>query len=559
MEVTTMSAPRKLFSFVIMMLSVTSLFATGSSEVAPAQDVQPDQVFVAAYANGPGGNGGQPAIPFSSAAGHSALLKLYSPLTILSKDGSEIVPFAAESWSSNSDQTAWTFRIRQDMRFSDGRQITAHDVKKTAEYVTDPDFKPENAGDRNLWLNNVVGFSEKLEGSIPELTSVRVVDDYTVEFTLKTPNPRFYANCYRAYILPTHAMTFPVGDPMMTDWWFSPDEQVSSGPFRVGGFQKDEYLELVPNEYFFLGKPQLDRFIIKFFGGDITAAVLAIAAGDVMFSYVNFNDLAVLDADEINVFSGSSDVIVFFDLNYNNLPEYWQDIRFRQALMYAIDRQTIVQQIYKGTAKVYPAIWAHQVAYSDRLNWFEYNPEKAKQLLDDAGINPDDVVIDVQSHAGYNNTLNNAALQAIQQYLAQIGIDDFSYRFLDVPSWRNLYTKGGDWTIGFRGWGVPLYGADPYFQMSNAGRQGGDFRGYDFDNNGFPEVLTRVTSAPTNQEYFGALTELNELHNAQLPVLYMWVETRYGAANTRVRDFHWFPAAGGGPYIDDSHMWYIGQ
>ena len=554
-----MSASKKFLSFAILMVCAGSLVAGGRPEAAPARGAQPEQLFIAAYANGPGGNGGQPAIPFSSAAGHSSLLKLYSPLTVLSKDGSEIVPFAAESWSSNSDHTVWTFRIRQDMKFSDGRQITAHDVKNTAEYVTDPAFQPENAGDRNLWLSNVVGFSEKLEGTIPELTSVRVTDDYTIEFALRTPNPRFYANSYRAYILPTYATNFPVGDPLRSDWWFSPTDHISSGPFRVGQFQKDEFLELVPNEHFFLGRPKLDRFIIRYFGGDITSAVLAMTAGQVMFSYVNFNDLAVLNADRINVFSGSSDVIVFFDLNYNNLPDYWQDVRFRRALMHAIDRQSIVRQIYQGTAEVYPAIWSHEVAYSDQLDWFEYNPDRARQLMREAGINPADVVIDIQSHAGYNNTLNNAALQAIQQYLAQVGINDFSYRFLDVPSWRSLFTRGGDWTIGYRGWGVNLFGADPYFQMSNAGGQGGDFRGYDFDGNGFPEVLSRVTAAPNNEEYFAALTEMNELHNAQLPVLYMWVETRYGVASTRVRDFHWLPAAGGGPYIDDSHLWYIGE
>ena len=59
------------------------------------------------------------------------------------------------------------------------------------------------------------------------------------------------------------------------------------------------------------------------------------------------------------------------------------------------------------------------------------------------------------------------------------------------------------------------------------------------------------------KEYFKALTELNDLHNEKLPVLYMWVETRFGAALKTVKDFHWFPAAGGGPYLDDSHLWSI--
>jgi peptide/nickel transport system substrate-binding protein len=554
-----MSTPKQLLSFMVFLICAISIAAAGGASQTAAPTALPEQVFIAAYANGPGGNGDQPAIPYSSAAGHSALIKLYSPLTILSKDGSQIVPYAAESWTFNNDYTVWVFRIRKDMKFSDGRPITAHDVKKTAEYITDPAYRPENAGDRNLWLSNVKGFKQKLEGGIKELASVRVIDDYSIEFTLDKANPRFFANCYRAYILPLHAMNFPVGNPMMTDWWFNPAVHVSSGPFKVGAYRKDEFMELVPNEHFFLGKPKLDKFVIKFFGGDITAAVLAMAAGDVQFSYLNVNDLSVLDAARINVFPGSSDVIVFFDLNYKKLPAYWQDVRFRQALMYAIDRKTMVKQIYQGTAVVYPAIWAHEVTYTDKLNWFDYNPDKAVQLLKEAGINPADVVIDIQSHAGYNTALNNAALQAIQQYLSKIGINKFSFRFLDVASWRTFYVKDGNWTIGLRGWGVPMYGADPYFQMSNAGGQGGDFRGFDYDSKGYPELLAKVTSAPTNESYFNALKAVNELHNAHLPVLYMWVETRFGAASSRVKEFFWHPAAGGGPYIDDSHLWYIGN
>ncbi len=535
----------------------TSIFTRGVPDGTKTDTQAPQQVFIAAYSEGPGGNGAQVTIPFSSAAGHSSLLKMYSPLTILSKEASEIVPYAAESWESSADMKTWTFTLRSDMRFSDGRKITAQDVKDTAEYITHPEYRPENAADRNAWLSNVVGFREKIAGTINELTSIRVVGEYKIEFTLDVPNPRFFANCYRAYILPVYAFNFKPGNPMTTDWWVNPKVQVSSGPYKVGDFRKEEYLELVPNEHFFLGKPKLEKFIIKLFGGDITAAVLAMAAGDVMFSYVNYDDLAIMDEKKINIFPGSSDVIVFFDLNYKNLPDYWKDIRVRQAIMYAIDRKAIVKNIFKDTATVYPSLWAHPITYSDNLNWFDYNPEKAKQLLAEAGINPADIVIDIQSHAGYNNALNNAALQSMQQYLSRIGITKFSYRFLDVASWRTLYTKTGAWTIGFRGWGVPMYGADPNFQTSNSGGQGGDFRGYDFDNNGFPEVIKKVTAAPTNQEYFKALTALNELHNAQLPFLYMWVETRFGAALKTVKDFHWYPAAGGGPYLDDSHLWSI--
>ena len=122
-----------------------------------------------------------------------------------------------------------------------------------------------------------------------------------------------------------------------------------------------------------------------------------------------------------------------------------------------------------------------------------------------------------------------------------------------------MYKADGDWSIGYRGWGYPIFGANPAFLMSNAGGQGGDFYGYDYDSHGFPAVIEKVKSVPTLEEYYHALTELNDLHNSQLPELMMWVGNRYGAASKKVKDFHWIPAGGGGPYVDHAEKWYIGE
>jgi len=174
-------------------------------------------------------------------------------------------------------------------------------------------------------------------------------------------------------------------------------------------------------------------------------------------------------------------------------------------------------------------------------------------------VSPTDIKMDIVSHSGYDNALNNAALQAVQGYLSQIGITDVKYKFLDVPSFRSFYKMDGDWSITYRGWGAPIFGADPAFLVSNAGGNGGNFSGYDYDSKGFPEALAKVTSAPTTDGYFKALTELNDLHNSLIPELMMWVGNRYGAASKRAKDFYWFPAGGGGPYIDHAEKWYMGE
>ncbi|MCP4401141.1 MAG: hypothetical protein GY801_28070, partial [bacterium] len=192
-----------------------------------------EQVLIGAFANGPGGNGGQPAVPYSSAAGHTNIIKTYSPLTALDETGEVIVPYGAESWEFSDDFTIWTFKLRDGLKWNDGKDVTAEDVKFTVEFVTDPEYTPQRTADRNYCWGALVGFEDKIGGKIEQLDSAEVVDARTIRFTLTGPNPRFFANMYRSYILPKHAVDFAPKDYAATDWWVTPGKQVGSGPFFV--------------------------------------------------------------------------------------------------------------------------------------------------------------------------------------------------------------------------------------------------------------------------------------------------------------------------------------
>jgi hypothetical protein len=158
-------------------------------------------------------------------------------------------------------------------------------------------------------------------------------------------------------------------------------------------------------------------------------------------------------------------------------------------------------------------------------------------------------------HSGYDNILNNSAMQAVQAYLADIGITNMTYRFLDLPTFRAEYVADGPWTFQYRGSGGPLYGANWGAYWSNAGAQGGDFKGYDMAAAGLEDAIAAISSAESDDEYFGAMSAFCKVHNETLPDLLMWMGNRYGAANTSVANFWWQPAAGGGPYIDNAHLW----
>ncbi|HML20282.1 MAG TPA: ABC transporter substrate-binding protein [Aggregatilinea sp.] len=512
-----------------------------------------EQVLYIGLDVGPGGYNN--SMPYNYGAGHTMHSKMYTPLFIWNADSTDIVPFIVESYESNDDFTVWTFKLREDVYFSDGEQLTASDVKFTADFMTSSDINLENFNHINEAFGQIEGFEAHRNGEAEELSGVQVVDDFTFQYTLSSSNPRIYGRMYGTYIFPQHAIDFAPADYQTTDWWYNADKQVGSGPWVVADYKRDEYIELAPNEYYFQGKPKLDRLVNRYFP-DETAAVLALAAGEIDFSYVSPDVLPTLDPDTFEIYGGNSYVSIFFHINYNNSPEEWQDLRVRQAFMYAIDRQAIADVVLEGTHMVLPCLVPIESVYTDNLNDYAYDPDKAKALLAEAGVDPADLgTIDWVTHPGYANPLMKDAVQASQAYLADIGIQA-EMRYLDLPTWRTTYLAEG-YQMGFRGQAYAIFSPPLAALYTNAGAQGGDINGWDYAATGFEDVVNQALTAPTFEEYTAKLGELCQMENDQLPWLPMWVGERYGALNQRVKDFYWYPAGGGGPYDDHSELWYI--
>jgi len=542
---------KKLFALLTAMMILSMVF---SAVLAQSEDGE--QILHAAFGVGPGGGEADMERPWSGGAAHTTHIKQFVTPTIFNEDLSAVIPYAAESWESNDDFTVWTYKLRDDIKWSDGEPLTANDWKFTADFVSAADFDSNQMAHRNLAFRDAVGFDEAQAGEAEGLAGVEVIDDYTIQYTLTSSNPRHYTTQYRTYILPAHAIDFTPSEFMTTDWFRNGDKFVGSGPFVLGEYEADAFMTLVKNPYYFQGEPKLDKIVIRFFSGDITASVLALAAGEIDFTYIDPTDIPTLEGlpQEFNIFENNSTVIVYADINYKNAPEYMQDINVRKAILHAIDRKAITEQVLLGTYYQIPCPVHWPEMWADDLDWYEYNPEKAKELLAEAGVDPADIVMEWTGHAGYDNILHNSAMQAAQAYLAEIGIT-LTYRFLDIPTFREEYSADGPWTMQYRGWGYPIYGAAPSGKWSNAGSQGGDFKGYDMAGSGLEDAIAAIGAAPTDEAYFAAMSDFCSLHNELVPDLQMWVGNRYGAANTSVANFLWQPAGGGGPYVDNAHLW----
>ncbi len=515
---------------------------TAAEEAAPEEGAA-EQVIIGGFDVGPGGD--PQGILYNNGAGNTWFAKMYTPLIMMSEDFSEhtSVGALATSWEPNDDASVWTFHLREGVKWHDGEPFTANDLKWTAEFVAAPGAAVINFGFTQP--DQIAGWTEYNAGEADEITGIRVVDDLTLEIELVQPDPRFYDAVRTFYALPEHAIDFAPEDIQSSDWWFT--NPIGTGPFKFGAFEKDQYMELLPNEYYWDGAPKLDKLIDRYFS-DETAAVLALESGDIDFTYVSA-DVAARFIDDPNyvIYSGPSFVTNMFMLNHTR--EIWQDQRVRQALMYGIDRQAIIDQVFNGTAVAAPCQDSYPQFWPEDANYYEYDPQLARDLLAEAAA--DGISLDGQTfeiHTYYTGQLNKDILTVMQANLADIGVDVLPV-FEDVPTWRTIVDDSTDWDIAYRG--------------SGAGPASYNTTWYDPDNHWgldpapYVDLFDAMDSAMTPEEYQAARTALCAYQNETQPFPYWWVSTRYGVASADLGDFYYFPAPGGGPYVDHSEQWYV--
>ncbi|MEZ4607632.1 MAG: ABC transporter substrate-binding protein [Deinococcales bacterium] len=493
------------------------------------------------------GPGGDPqVIPYHNFAGNTWLAKIYTPLVMMTPDFSEHTSEGAlaVSWTANEDATVWTFKLREGVKWHDGEAFSAQDVKFTAELISAPDAVVK----RTLLTGegqptNIQGWEEYHAGTADEITGIVAADDLTVEFHLQEPDPRFFDSIRWFYILPQHAIDFSPSEFQSTDWWFN--KAIGTGPFKLSAFERDQFMELVPNEFYWDGAAKLDKLINRYFV-DEAAAVLALQSGDIDFSYVGADVAAKFrDDPDYVIFEGPSFVTNLYNFNYQR--EAWQDKRVRQAFMYGIDRAAILSDVFNGTAQATPCNDPYPTFWPEDANDYAYDPVRARALLAEAAADGIDVTkgsYEIPTY--YTGQLPKDILTVMQANLADIGIDATPL-FIDVASWRVKVDEQADFDFTYRG-----YGAGPAFIGTNWYTEGNQ---WGLDDPNYESLVADMNKAFTPEAYKAARTELCRYQNEEATFAYFWVSTRYGVAKAGLDNFHYFPAPGGGPYVDHAELW----
>lgn len=328
-------------------------------------------------------------------------------LTYMNNTG-EVVPALAESWKLVKD-TVWEFKLRRGVTFSNGVTVKASDVKFTYDRV----LKPENK------LTSVT--------RIKTLKSVEVVDDYTVRFHMKAPDPIWPGRAFAIIIIPEGYFK-EVGPEKFSQ------RPMGTGPFVVREYTPARSIVLDARTDSWRGVPAsktLELFAVK----EEAARVTGLQAGqfDVIRNVPLDQAADVLPGTGIQV--ASAPLATINILEYNQDPVF-DDNRVRQALNYAVDKEAIAKSVFRGFAILAPGQMTPSFAYgyNPAVQAFPYDPKKAAALLDAAGwaVNPstkvrekNGKVLEIVANFAAGDAFNlgeSASSEAVAQYLGDVGV-----------------------------------------------------------------------------------------------------------------------------------------
>ena len=429
--------------------------------------------------------------------------QIFDTLVTVDPETNEVVPQIAESWEQTDDQT-YVFKIREGIKFHDGSDLTAEDVK----------FSLDRARN-SAAVSYIVNFIEE----------VTVDDDHTV--TVKTTAP--YAPTLRNLAIPFAAIV-PKAVVEADENAFI-QNPVGSGPYKFVEWNHGDHVTLKAFDDYYAGKPETENLIMKVIP-ETSQRTIALETGEVDLAYdLAVNDIPKVNSDDkLTVYEIPSLTCWYVSMNMNKKP--FDTPKVREAMSMAIDRQTIIDTINAGSGQTADAIIAPAVFGYYSTGVKEYNPTKAKELLAEAGY-PN----------GFSTTLwvndNQSRIemcQAMQAMLLEVGVQ-CNLEVLEFGSFISR-TTAGDHDLAYFGWTTSSGDADySYYSLEHSTQQGAA------GNRSFladPDVdkLIEEARSNTNEEerkelYKELAIKLDEINN-NIPVYYSSINV---GANKKVEGF----------------------
>jgi len=463
----------------------------------------------------------------------------------------------ATHWEWDETNTKLTFHLNPEAKFFDGTPVTAKDVVFTYKAI----WHPRYVGPRDAGWDDVKGYAEYsqgIKGETPEnfadgfvttddIEGLYAVDEHTVVFELNQPNAAFLENqIVYAPVDSSKYKDIPVQD------WGRPGDPYNIYPNGTGPYKMEEYVEgqyalLVANENYVKGRPNIDRVLYRIISPDVAVGEMQI--GNLDFVELSPAELASYQAMDHVAIHEFPD-LVFQHMVYNTVEGPTSDVRVRHAINYAIDRQAIIDNLLGGHGStmygpVHPLTWA----YTEDLEKYEYNPDKARQILDEAGWIPGPDGIRVKNgqrlhlrliYPNEGNPVRQATAPVVQQFLKDVGIE-VELIGLDWPSLQQRAQYEFDFDLYFIGFQLSSADPDPTGLWDKASTVPGGFNTSRWWTEKSEELIAKGKATSSVEERTAIYHEWAKHWAEESPSYIFYATNTILAANERLQGFKPIP------------------
>lgn len=433
-------------------------------------------------------------------------------------------PMLADSVTTE-DNRNFIVHIDENATWSDGTPVTAEDVEFTFLRLASPVI-----ANPTLMLYAFEGVNDDgfVEEGAESVEGVKVLDDKTVQFTTKYPIAlTTFENTYAFYIhtLPKHILgQYSEAELSTLDWFNHPD--VVSGPYRVTAYDVDHYISYTANEQYWKGAPKIGKLNFNIL--DASQIYAGLQSGEIDVTHHTMTAIPQEDYENIealenvNVVYGSPVTNQSVFIQTANVP----DERVRQALVYAIDRNQILEQLMKGHGEIVDGFLSSASPFYDAdIEPMPYDPEKAKALLEEAGWDGSQTLrFYVNSGDG---TFVNAA-QAMAAQWAAVGIKT-EIQTVDLAS---LMTIAGTKDYDLFAVQYTYAPVDPYPDIAWLLGGEGSWTGY--GNDEINEALAATQTSESIDEIKGFYSLVDKKVQEEVPMFSAYIISAQGAVSKRL-------------------------
>ncbi len=427
----------------------------------------------------------------------------------------------AQRWEISQDGLEITFYLRKGVKWHDGEPFTSKDVDFTYKSLIDPKVKTPYSGDFQMVKN------------------LEVIDDYTLKVYYKEPFSPGLAS-WGMNIMPSHLL-----EKENLDNAKFARNPIGTGPYKFKLWKTGERLELVSNHDYFEGRPYIDRYVYRIIP-DTATLFLELRAQAV--DYTSLTPIQFRRQTETEFFKKNFQRFNFPSFGYTymgynlNDPKF-KDVNVRRALNYAVNKEEIIKGVLLGLGRVstgpfIPESWA----YNKDVKPMEYNPQKARELLKEAGwqdqdgdgiLEKDGMKFSFTVITNQGNDERRMTLEIIQRRLREVGIE-VKIKIIEWSAFVSEFINKKRFDAVLLGWGLSL-DPDMYDIWHSSKTKEGEFNFVGYSNEEVDRLLMEGRRAFNQEERKKIYRRIHEILYEDQPYLFLYVPDALPILNSRFK------------------------